>query len=84
MYGVTRCIRSFKTYSTFNCHLSRDHALICKGNKIKKFQTIGMKTVCPLVACQNELSIDVVVQHLKWHIDEGCEVFCSRLRKDIF
>ena len=74
--GILKCDRSFKTFSSFKCHLTRDHSTLQNNNKILKLQNVGFVTHCLLPGCQMECSLNTLISHLKKHIDEGFEIQC--------
>ena len=75
---IPNCTRIFKNYSTYTCHLSRDHSNktnVLSNENIDRGCMFELE--CPIVYCGQVLKNPTYLrQHFKSHLDQGQEMPC--------
>jgi uncharacterized C2H2 Zn-finger protein len=74
--GVENCRKTFRTQSTFHCHVSRCHGLLRNQKKQAFLQNVGINVKCNVEGCQKVCPFDELIKHLKGHIDCGMKIQC--------
>lgn len=75
---VPDCARIFKNYTTYTCHVSRDHSNKRQALRNDNIDRGGIFEIeCPIAYCQQVLkNPSYLRQHFKSHLDRGQEMPC--------